>query len=100
MLAYYEDECFEATVQSVQPGGATIAWDDATVSFVDMDGLAPSTSAMPGPGDLQPGQRVMARFEDVFWESTVVSVGPGGANIDWDDDTQSWVMLHDIRLLL
>jgi hypothetical protein len=66
--------------------------------MVSMGELRPS--AMPGPSDIGHGARVMAMYEEVFYECTVSTVAAGGATIDWDDGTQSFVALHDIRLLL
>lgn len=97
VLGCYEGEWYEATVSQVQPDGVYLNWDDGTASMVSMGEFRPS--AMPGPSDIGPGARVMAKYEEVFYECAIASLDSGGATINWDDETQSYVALHDIRLL-
>ncbi len=54
---------------------------------------------MPGPGDLAPGQRVMAKFGDGFYEAAISAVQMNQMSIQWDDGSQSWVPITDVRLL-
>lgn len=97
VLGCYEGEWYEATVSQAQPDGVYLNWDDGTASMVSMEELRPST--MPGPSDIGPGARVMAKYEEVFYECAIAFLDSGGATINWDDGTQSYVALHDIRLL-
>jgi hypothetical protein len=99
VLAFFEDAWYECTVAAVVPGGISVNWDDGTSSVVSLEEVLPSESAVPGPGDLAPGQRVMARYDLGFYEATIATVQRDQAGIQWDDGTQSWIPLHDIRLL-
>lgn len=99
ILGYYDGEWYECTVVSVDPQGLNVNWDDGTSSMVTYDQILPSESAIPGPGDLAPGQRVMVKFEEAFYEASIGSVQMNQASITWDDGSQSSVPLYDIRLL-
>lgn len=99
VLAFWDDAWYEATVVGVDPSGIAVTWDDGATATVSIDEVLPSESAVPGPGDLSRGQRVMARFEDAFHEATVASVSPRQVGIRWDDGSESMVALGDIRLL-
>lgn len=99
VLAFYDDAHYESTVLAVLANGIHIQWDDGADSVVPFEAVLPSESAVPTMGDLAIGQRVMARYGDGFYESSVGAVQPGQVGIQWDDGTQSWVGLHDVRLL-
>ena len=99
VLAFYEDAHYESTVLAVMPNGIHIQWDDGTDSVVPFETVLASESAVPTPADLGIGMRVMARYGDGFYEATVGAVQPGQVAINWDDGSQTWVGLHDIRLL-
>jgi len=97
VLAYYEDGWYEATVAGVDARSVHINWDDGTSSPVEPDAVR--QLVMPGPGKIQAGQRVMARYEETFYEATVGAVSPGQVGISWDDGTESWVPEGDVRLI-
>lgn len=99
VLAFWDDAWYEATVVGVDPSGIEVTWDDGATATVSLDEVLPSESALPNPGDLSRGQRVMARFEDAFHEATVASVSPRQVGIRWDDGSESTVALDDVRLL-
>jgi hypothetical protein len=99
VLAFWDDAWYEATVVGVDPSGIAVTWDDGATATVSLDEVLPSESALPNPGDLSQGQRVMARFEDAFHEATVASVSPRQVGIRWDDGSESVVALDDVRLL-
>ncbi len=99
ILAYYEDAYYECTVNSVMPNGINVAWDDGSETMVGFDQILPSEGSIPGPADLGMGMRVMAKSGDGFYEAAIGAVQGNQAGIQWDDGTQSWVQLFDIRLL-
>jgi hypothetical protein len=99
VLAFYEDAHYESTVLAVLPEGIHIQWDDGADSVVPFDAVLPSESAVPTPADLGVGQRVMARYGDGFYECSIDAVQGAQVGIQWDDGSQTWVGLHDVRLL-
>jgi len=99
VLAYYEDAYYECTVLAADPAGAQVQWGDGTDSVVSMDVVLPSESAMPSPADLTVGQRVMARFDEGFFEAAVGAVEGDQVGVRWDDGGESFVSLSDVRLL-
>lgn len=99
ILAYYEDAWYECTVAGIHDAGISVAWDDGTDSMVGFDQILPSESAMPGPADLGIGMRVMARYDEGFYEASISAISGAQIGIQWDDGSQSWVTLADVRLL-
>jgi hypothetical protein len=99
ILAYFDDAYYECTVNSVMPNGIHVAWDDGSDSVVGFDQVLPSESAIPGPADVAVGMRVMAKYELGFYECTVGAVQMNQVGIQWDDGSQTWVPMYDIRLL-
>ncbi len=99
VLAFYDDAHYETTVLAVLANGVHVQWDDGSDSVVPFDAVLPSESAVPTAADLAVGQRVMARYGDGFYECSVGAVQPGQVGIQWDDGAQSWVGIHDVRLL-
>lgn len=99
ILGWYEDAYYECTVNSVMPNGVNVHWDDGTDSIVMFDQILPSESAIPGPGDLGIGMRVMAKFGDGFYEASVGAIQAQQVGIQWDDGSQTWIPIFDVRLL-
>lgn len=99
ILAWYDDAFYECTVNAVMPDGVDVHWDDETDSMVGFDQILPSESAIPGPADLGIGIRVMAKHGYGFYEASVGAVQMNQVGIQWDDGGQTWIPIHDVRLL-
>lgn len=101
ILAYWEeDECwYECTANMVDQHGVHVAWQDGSTSHVPFDSIHPYNSTGATPQDLAPGMRVLAKYGDGWYEATVGGASGAQVSISWDDGTQSWVSLVDVRLL-
>ena len=71
VLGFYEGEWYECTVSADTGGGVSVAWDDGTASMVHYDDVMAVGDPLAQPGVLRPGDRVMARFGDAFYEATL-----------------------------
>ncbi len=105
VLAWYEDGFYEAKLIESGPEGHHILWDDGADTWVTADQMRPSGTALATKGSVQPGQRVMAKYEEGFFEATVGSldwgdmVNPAKAFLNWEDGSESWVAMADVRLI-
>jgi hypothetical protein len=104
VLAFFEDGYYEATLLESNESGHHLSWDDGTDSWVVPSHLLTNGMTAPHPSQISVGQRVLARYEHGFYESTAASIDPGDmvnpakVLIQWDDGTESWVGVHDVRL--
>lgn len=104
-LVYYEDGYYPATILESNPQGHHIQWDDGTDSWEPPQALLPTWETPPHPSQLAPGQTVVAFFQEGFYRSSVKSVDPGDmvnpakVLILWDDQTESWVSINDVRMV-
>ena len=104
-LVWYEDGYYPATITETTPQGHHIQWDDGSDSWVAPEAVLASWQSVPHPTQLAPGQPVVAAFEGGFYRSTVGSVDPADmvnpakVLIHWEDGTESWVGISDVRLV-
>jgi len=104
-LVFYEDGYFEAAIIESAAQGHHIQWDDGTDSWVAPDAVLANGTVIPTAAQLASGQQVVARYEGGFYQCTVASVDPGDmvnpakVLISWDDGTESWVSIADVRTL-
>lgn len=99
VLALYEENWYEGIVGDIGEYGIQIKWFDGTDSWVASTRVLPSETAVPTAQDLAIGQIVMAKWDEAFFESSVIALEGDQAKIHWDDGTKDWVKLEDIRLL-
>ena len=63
-------------------------------------GYDPAAASAPPPGadsDLpSPGERVLAFWEDAWYECTVIGLGPGAITVTWDDGSTASVALEEV----